>query len=332
MPQSNTRASPIKKLLFAWRPLGAGILLGASIFISSCTEQSAQELATKTCGSEAGRDAFRGFVTQTALARDTTPDGVARLIDITRYASSIADEDLRPQFSDALSSLSNLSGRANFSDNNVEIIIKEVTERGVSENGEILCWASIDVRPAVPGTEALEGLADALSLEYDLSLPAVSQITSLPIFYAISDSEPVRVIDADLSARDAGRIGGLIRLVEGAPIVLAPVEAQKARREAYEKEVLDARGAVLSATLAEERYRLAVSKNALNDLWAELDEAARDKLSAQQSLWVRQRDARCDLSSKEAETDPNQREMIKVRCLANENERRIGVLQRYSDW
>jgi len=77
---------------------------------------------------------------------------------------------------------------------------------------------------------------------------------------------------------------------------------------------------------------LAVSKNALNDLWAELDEAARDKLSAQQSLWVKRRDARCDLSSKEAETDPNQREMIKVRCLANENERRIGVLQRYSDW
>lgn len=332
MPQSNTWASPIKQLLFALRPVSASLLLGASIFIASCSEQSAEELATNTCGSEAGRDAFRGFVTQTALARDTSPDGVARLVDITRYASSIADEDLRPQFRDALSALSNLSGRAEFSGNNVEIIIKEVTERGVSENGEILCWASIDVRPAGSGTEALQSLADALSLEYDLSLPAVSQITSLPIFYTISDSEPARVVEADLSARDAGRIGGLIRLVEGAPIMLAPIEAQKGRREAYEKEVLEARGAVLSASLAEERYRLAVSKNALNDLWAGLDEATRDKLSAQQTLWVRQRDARCDLSSKEAETDQNQRELNKVRCLAAENERRISGLQRYSNW
>lgn len=319
-------------LLASWKLLGVTLLLAASAFIASCAEQSAEPIAARGCGADVGRDALRDYVMKTSLARDTSPEGVTRLIEIMRYGSSLADEQVRAQFDDAIASLASLGGSKNLAGDSVAVIIKEVSDRGVSNDGSVLCWARIDVEPATAGMESLERLATALSSQYDLTLPAAPQITYLPIFYSISSSEPVRVVEADLAGRDAARIGGLIRLVQSAPIALAPIETQQARLRAYEKEVMEARGAVLSADLAEARYSLATSKNKLNELWAELDEGMRQKLSSRQSVWIKQRDARCNLTAKERATEENQRELIEVQCLANENERRVRELRQLATW
>lgn len=310
------------------------LMLVTALSLSACgqndTKGKAQTAAVQ-CGSPDASNALKRFVMNAASQTSGGSAQVRAIGGFLQAVSMSAEDQDKPAFDRALQSVTALENGSSQSSNGATIRVEEVTDRGVSEDGSVRCWASLRITLPPAAQKTLDDLKQVLWADYNIDASPIGGSVSLKVFYALATAPRLTVSESDLSEGDMARISDLIRLGEAATFAFAPINASKKRQDGYEKELDQAKGAVLGVSLDEAKLTLRHYDAQLGEIWRGFDDATRKSLLAEQRIWLRRRSAVCDLGAKSETTDPVERELIHTRCLANATLNRVKELSRYQN-